>query len=73
LLQAATIWKTEEFKRAPKEIQAQYPETVLSPEKARANMVIEDPNLVADMIVEQLTVFSPVLNNYPGKIAKSMT
>jgi hypothetical protein len=33
----------------------------------------EDPMLVVDCVVDQLTVFSPVLNNFPGTTAKFLS
>jgi hypothetical protein len=71
-LESCYYWKIQEFNRAPKEIQEQYPKTVLFPEKVRTTMVIDDPSCVTDMIIEKLTVLSPALNYYPGNVGKSM-
>ena len=67
ILQTAEKLRLDEWNRAPKEITSQYPESVLAPAK---ELVEEDPQLVVDCIVDQLTVFMPTTNNYPGKVAK---
>ena len=60
----------KEFSQAPKEISCQYPESDIAAFHEVVTVMEEDPAVVIDCIVDQLTVFSPVLNNYPGLQAK---
>ena len=56
----------KEFNAAPKEITRQYPLANIDALHETIHQIEEDPQLVADCIIDQLTIFSPVLNNYPG-------
>jgi hypothetical protein len=66
LIATAFDLSMRDFNAAPKAITKQYPLSNIENTKETAAQLEEDPALVVDCIIKQLTVFSPVLNNFPG-------
>ena len=58
-----------EYEKASAEIQKQYPVPTRD-SMDQIMKIAEDPQLVVDCIVDNLTRTIPLLNNYPGKQAK---
>jgi hypothetical protein len=66
LVAAANSQSLVEFHVSPKEITQQYPEPIFEELSESVKLIEENPQLVVDCIIDQLTVHSPTLNNYPG-------
>jgi hypothetical protein len=66
LVENANKQSVVEFHASPKEITQQYPETIFDALSDLVKEIEEDPQLVVDCIIDQLTIHSPTLNNYPG-------
>jgi hypothetical protein len=70
LVEAANRQSLQEFHASPKEITQQYPEPIFEELSESVKLIEENPLLVVDCIIDQLTIHSPALNNYPGVQAK---